>query len=63
MLAFRRPKSAVEETPLKLHGLTPNGVYEFTDVDTQTTTTAVGRDILKKGLPVVIKKKTGCGRD
>jgi len=57
--AFRRAENSVESATFRLRGLDPNGRYVMTDLDVAGTTELTGRELLDKGLPVVIKEKPG----
>ena len=57
--AFRREKSPGESICAKLQGLDPNAVYTLTILDVAGTTERTGRELLHKGLPMVIKDRPG----
>ena len=57
--AFRRAESPYESIRAKLRGLEPEAVYTLTNVDISGTTEATGRELMDKGLSVVIDKRPG----
>jgi len=57
--AFRRHESFYESARLTLHGLDPNAEYTLTNIDTDHTITARGKDLLHKGLPIQIPERPG----
>ncbi len=57
--AFRRAESPYESIRLKLRGLNPDATYRFTNLDTAEKTELSGRELLDKGLSVVIKDRPG----
>ncbi len=71
--AFRREKSQDETMILRLHGLDPRAVYLVKDLDREAATRMPGRELMEKGLPVILeprqsavicyrRAKTGAGR-
>ena len=57
--AFRREKNGSSVLQPKLRGLDPAAVYRVTDLDTATTQEIPGRELLDRGLAVVIKDQPG----
>jgi alpha-galactosidase len=55
--AFRRADSAEESARFKLRGLEPDAVYVLTNLDVAGTTEMTGRELLERGLPVVLKER------
>jgi len=55
---FRRAESPYETARFCLGGLDPEARYRLTDLDTATTTEAAGADLMGKGLPVTLPKRT-----
>ena len=60
--AFRRTMNESSTKDLVLRGLHPTAKYEISDVDSQTTKTASGKDLMQQGLHVEIGARPGsCG--
>jgi len=57
--AFRRAESPGEAIRVKLRGLDPRAVYALTNLDVAGTTERTGRDLLRDGLPMVLKDRPG----
>jgi alpha-galactosidase len=57
--AFRREECPYESIRLKLQGLKPDAVYVLTNLDTAEKTELPGRELLEKGLPIVLKDQPG----
>ena len=57
--AFRRKDSIYEAMRTKLHGLDPSSVYTIKNLDLAGTTEMTGRELMERGLPVVIKDQPG----
>jgi len=57
--AFRREQSICTAACVKLHGLQPDATYSLVDLDTNVTQQMTGRDLMEKGLSVVITKQPG----
>ncbi len=57
--AFRRSQNSESQVRFKLRGLTPDSQYEVINLDTEVTEIAIGRDLMNKGLPVVIDTQPG----
>jgi alpha-galactosidase len=57
--AFRRAENAVESAAFRLRGLDPDAIYVLTNLDVVGTTELAGRELLDKGLPVVIEERPG----
>jgi alpha-galactosidase len=55
--AFRRANSVYESARLKLHGLDPNAVYTLTNFDVEGSTEISGRELLDRGLLVVLAER------
>ena len=56
--AFRRAECIYESARLRLRGLDPNAVYVLTNLDVAGTTEMTGRELIDKGLLVVISEKS-----
>ena len=56
---FRRKDSPYESIRVKPRGLDPGAVYTLTNLDVPGTTTVSGRELLEKGLSIVIKNQPG----
>lgn len=54
---FRREASAFETGTFQLHGLDPNAMYEFRNVDTNETFTLSGSQLTQEGLKLTIPQK------
>ncbi len=54
ILVFRRPRSPYSTASLRLHGLDPEAVYEFRDVDTGAVVRGAGKQWIGQGVPVEI---------
>jgi alpha-galactosidase len=59
VVAFRRPGCPEESHTLRLHGLAPGTVYQFTDLDTGKTQAVLGAAVMGQGLPVRIPGSPG----
>jgi alpha-galactosidase len=57
--AFRRGGNPSESMRVKLRGLEADGVYTVTNLDTAATSEVTGRELMEKGLAVVIKEQPG----
>ena len=57
--AFRRNESLYESARLKLYGLEPNTAYALTSLDLGDTTEATGRELMERGLLIVMKDRPG----
>lgn len=57
--AFRRAESSFEGARFRLRGLVPDARYRITDLDTNKTTEAAGRDLMEPGLPVSLTTRPG----
>ena len=57
VMAFRRGESPYEIARFRLNGLDPDARYALTDLDTQQTIEATGRELADKGLRVTIREK------
>jgi alpha-galactosidase len=57
--AFRRETSDYESIRVKLQGLTPDAVYELTNLDVPGTVETSGRELLEKGLSIAIGERPG----
>jgi len=57
--AFCRPECKSRAIRLKLHAVTPDATYLFTDFDAAGATEATGRELLEKGLSIVAKDRPG----
>jgi len=57
--AFRRPKSPYESARLKLRGLDPTVNYRVRDIDGQSQLEMPGRELLDKGLSIIIPHQPG----
>jgi alpha-galactosidase len=57
--AFRRASNNVPSLTFKLRGLDPDATYTITDFDAPGATTATGRELMQKGLPVKIPTAPG----
>lgn len=57
--AFRRTMNESSTKDLVLRGLDPTAKYEISDVDSQTTKTASGKDLMQQGLHVEIGARPG----
>ena len=57
--AFRRAKCDGPAMTFRLRGLDPAGQYEVTDLDAATPAKASGKELMEKGLAVVIKGQPG----
>ncbi len=57
--AFRRDNADDSTKSLQLHRLDPSAQYEITNLDSASSYTASGKDLMEKGLAVVIKEKPG----
>jgi len=57
--AFRRAESIYESARLKLRGLDPDAGYMLTDLDKPGMTEATGRELMDKGLLVVLPDQPG----
>ena len=57
--AFRRADNGDESATFRLRGLDSNAAYVLTNLDVAGTTEMAGRELLDKGLQVVIKDKPG----
>jgi len=55
--AFRRAKSPYESARFRLRGLDPRATYTVTNFDVPGSTEMTGRELLEKGLPVVLKDR------
>ncbi|MBE3133433.1 MAG: GH36 C-terminal domain-containing protein, partial [Acidobacteria bacterium] len=53
---FRRAESPYEAARLALRDLEPGARYAVTDIDTEKTTEAAGKELMAPGLRVVIEK-------
>jgi alpha-galactosidase len=53
--AFRRAQSPYESIRVKLRGLDAGAVYTLTNFDAAGTTEVMGRELLEKGVPIVMK--------
>jgi alpha-galactosidase len=56
---FRRPESPVTTEDLKLRGLDPAARYRVTDMDVPGVREMTGRNLMEKGLHVVLEKQPG----
>ncbi len=57
--AFRRNESLYESARLELHGLEPNAIYRLTNLDIAGTTEAAGRELIERGLSIVMRDRPG----
>ncbi len=57
--AFRREQSICTAACVKLRGLQPDATYSLVDIDTGTTQQMSGKDLMEKGLSIVINKQPG----
>ena len=57
--AFRRTNSPYESARFNLRGLHPDACYELTDLDVQGSKKITGRELMEKGLKIVIKDQPG----
>jgi alpha-galactosidase len=57
--AFRRAENDNDSAMFRLRGLDPNATYILTNLDVEGTTELSGRELLDKGLSVIIKDKPG----
>jgi len=55
LLAFRRKDSPFVSADFRLHALDPDATYELTDADTCRKRRVKGKELVEKGLPVVMK--------
>lgn len=55
--AFRRAECGTESVRVKLHSLEPNAVYLMTNLDAAGTTEMSGRELVEKGISIVMKDK------
>jgi alpha-galactosidase len=53
--AFRRVQSSCESMRFRLHGLEPDGNYDVRNLDQAGVTQMTGRDLMGKGVQVVLK--------
>jgi len=56
---FRRGDSIYEAVRVKLHGLEPDAVYTLTNIDVSDATELTGRELMDRGLRVVIAEQPG----
>ena len=56
---FRRGDSIYRAAELKLHGLDGKKDYTITDLDTNKSTKARGRELMEQGITVEITQKPG----
>jgi alpha-galactosidase len=56
---FRRGDSIYRAAELKLHGLDGKKDYTITDLDTNKSTKARGRELMEQGITVEIAQKPG----
>ncbi|MCY3017895.1 MAG: alpha-galactosidase [Planctomycetota bacterium] len=59
--AFRRTQATEATMRLKLHGLDPAAVYEFTDLDVEGAIRVAGRELIEKGLLVKLASRRQAG--
>ena len=59
--AFRRAAADRPVASVKLRGLEPDAQYKLTDLESNRTWQAGGRDLMDKGLAVLIPTKPGAG--
>jgi|HubBroStandDraft_6_1064221.scaffolds.fasta_scaffold450273_3 hypothetical protein len=59
MQAFRREKSPVFVTLLRLNGLDPAAQYKLTNFDAKGFTKVSGRELMESGLTLEITNKPG----
>jgi len=57
--AFRRANSPYESACFKLRGLAPDAHYKLTNLDDQSFKEMTGRELMEKGLTIVIKDQPG----
>jgi alpha-galactosidase len=57
--AFRRAESVYESIRVKLRGLEPDAVYIVKNLDEESATEISGRELMDKGLSIVIKDQPG----
>jgi alpha-galactosidase len=57
--AFRREESPYESIRVKLQGLDPDAVYALTNLDVPGTTEIAGRELIEKGLTIILKDQPG----
>ena len=57
--AFRRAQSPYESLCVRLRGLEPNAVYTLTNFDVAGTAAMTGRELLEKGISIVMKDQPG----
>jgi alpha-galactosidase len=59
IILFRREKCPGAIKIVHLNGINPNSSYVITNLDTDTTTEIVGRELIKSGLSVSVKDQPG----
>ena len=57
--AFRRAESVYESARLELYGLDPKARYELTNLDVQGSKVLTGRELMDKGLLIVLEDQPG----
>jgi alpha-galactosidase len=57
--AFRRAQCPEESLQVQLHGVEPNAVYTLTNLDVAGATEVSGRELLEKGISLVLKDQPG----